>query len=121
MDRRGSFAYGSQDQGKRRGLQILWDGSWSSGDITVPNVRSYTMFLIYMANRVSVIPAFYNATDSTEYISGIGGRATSASAEYQYSFECTMDGNTLTMVHCHSHQGAGNRTAQTVSKIVGVF
>lgn len=99
----------------------LWDGSWSSGNITVPNTSKYIVFKVNMSGQGTSILA----VKTGNYIRGIGGYATAAPTISIYHFAATFSGNTWTFVNCLSlnHVPSGSHekaTSRTVSTIIGL-
>lgn len=77
-------------------FKSLWDGSWSSGTITVPGIQNYNMFRIGMDGQGTVITAYRWGT----HLRGIGGYVSAAGNKLAYLFAATLSGNTLTWVDC---------------------
>lgn len=98
----------------------LWTGSWSSGDITVPDTDKYTMFLIKLANYSLYIPAIKYSSN----IRGLGGYA-AADSVISAQFAGTFSGNTWTLANANSmiHKPDGSQTlaARNVEKIIGLI
>lgn len=102
---------------------VLWEGSWSGGTITVPNTNKYTAYKIDMASQGSSIFAFRHNT----HIRGVGGfYYLSGSCATSYQFTATFSGDEWSFVACNSlvHNPNGNHGKlddRTVSAIIGLF
>lgn len=103
-------SYYMKDYG--RGV-VLWEGSWSSGSITVLNTSKYTGFQIFMVDMTSTILAMKHVNR----IRGLGGFAAADSSDTTaYYFSTNYIGNEWTFNAC---RGGGKE--RTISKIVGLF
>ena len=101
--------------------KVLWEGSWSGGDITVPDQSKYTLFRISMQGQGTSVLAVRNNT----YIRGIGGYSTAVPFINIYQFAATFIGDEWTFVACNSmeHKGEGNHSAvsgKTITSIMGL-
>lgn len=102
---------------------VLWEGNWSGGTITVPNTNKYTAYKIDMASQGSSIFAFRHNT----HIRGVGGfYYLSGSCATSYQFTATFSGDEWSFVACNSlvHNPNGNHGKlddRTVSAIIGLF
>lgn len=103
--------------------EVLWEGSWSGGAITVPNTSKYTGFQIFMTGISATILAMKHDGN----IRGVGGHAASESSSlYTYHFSSTVSGDEWTLGSCrsvaHTPSGShGGNNVQTVAKVVGLF
>lgn len=104
----------------------LWKGSWNSGTIKVTGTEKYTMYLIDMDGKATLIPVFRDASS----IRGLGGYSSSSPAVTSYQFGATVSGENWTWVGCtglyHAQKGVdsgihGTLENMTVSRIIGVF
>ena len=102
--------------------KLLWEGSWGSGTITVPDTSKYLAFRIAMSGQGTVILGFRYGS----HIRGIGGYTQENGEATIYQFTATIDGNVWTFVACNSFKhyldkshGAGY--SRTVSEIRGLF
>ena len=77
-------------------FKSLWDGSWSSGTITVPGIQDYNMFRIELEGQGTIITAYRWGS----HLRGIGGYVSAAGNKLAYLFTATLSGNTLTWVDC---------------------
>lgn len=111
-------------------MKSLWTGNWKSGNITVPNITDYTIFIVKMANASNSITQGTNIIamlggTARDYFRGIGGYTYWSGAtalEGMYYIAATRSGNVLTMAQgdCHSLI-AGGRTDMKVTEIIGVI
>lgn len=100
-------------------FKSLWDGSWSSGTITVPGIQDYNMFRIGMEGQGTVITAYRWGS----HLRGIGGYVSSAGNKLAYLFTATLSGNTLTWVDCVDIYINNSSTVDklTVTSIAGIL
>ena len=100
-------------------FKSLWDGSWSSGTITVPGIQDYNMFRIVMEGQGTVITAYRWGS----HLRGIGGYVSSAGNKLAYLFTATLSGNTLTWVDCVDIYINNSSTVDplTVTTIYGIL
>ena len=96
----------------------LWDGSWSKGNITVPDTSKYRMFMITMSGQGTCIPVFRMEGN----LRGIGGYINDDGKVVTYQFTATYEGNTWTWGGCHSGIiGGTSTTNRTVTKVWGLL
>ena len=100
-------------------FKSLWDGSWSSGTITVPGIQDYNMFRIGMEGQGTVITAYRWGS----HLRGIGGYVSSAGNKLAYLFTATLSENTLTWVNCVDIYINNSSTVDplTVTTIYGIL
>lgn len=86
----------------------LWSGSWSSGDIEVPNTSNYHLYQVTLKGQGTSILAIRRGS----YIRGIGGYPTSAATSI-HAFAATFSGNTWSFVRANvvAHTASGNHSA----------
>lgn len=100
--------------------KTLWTGSWSTGDITVPNLTDYKLFAVAIDGTTNYMLCTIGS-DGTDF-KGIAGHAYSATNDTMYSIKATINGNTLTMGNCHTWTaGSSSRTAKTITAIIGIL
>lgn len=100
-------------------FKSLWDGSWSSGTITVPGIQDYNMFQIGMEGQGTVITAYRWGS----HLRGIGGYVSSAGNKLAYLFTATLSENTLTWINCVDIYINNSSTVDplTVTTIYGIL
>jgi hypothetical protein len=103
-------------------VKLLWEGSWKSDRLPVPNTNKYTGFQIGMSGQGTTILAMKYGT----HIRGMGGYTDKDGKVTTYHFTATFSGNEWTWVGCDSfyHYANGQHstnTSNTVSRIYGVF
>ena len=100
---------------------LLWSGSWSSGNITVPNFDNYNIFRVQMEGMGTEIIASLNSS----FFRGTGGYITDAGNLVTYYFAATVDSNVLTWSGCgnviHRDSGVELNRDFVVTKIYGVI
>lgn len=99
--------------------QTLRSGSWSQGNITVPNFNKYNLFKFTFEDSGTVALV----TKHGQYIRGIGGYiATTGSGVIILAFTGTYSGNTLTFSYAKNiNVGTGNGNDIVVSSIIGII
>ncbi len=105
-------------------MKTLWTGSWAQGSITVPDLTSYSLYIVRMSGTSECIVA----TRYGGVFTGVGGytRWTSGGNVPKESFcmiQASASGNTLTMAnaggaHYYTVDSRGDRT---VTQIIGVI
>ena len=79
-----------------RVTKLLWNGTWTSGSITVPEVAYYNTFIINLANPNNPPSPVY-AFRVYNYICGLGGYADVGNAFRAQSIKITVSGTKLTL------------------------
>ena len=101
----------------------LWEGTWSSGSITVPNTSQYKLFMIYTQTTAGAAMAtpILGMKYSNSWIRGPGGY-NSASALYISTVAVTLSGNTWTLSQVVSDNlGSGAKTDIVITDIYGLI
>ena len=120
------FLYRNNNNVSQKQLMTsLWSDSsgWESGDISVPGITNYKMFLVRIDGQGTMILAILgsgNLNGQETYFRGIGGFS-NATSGYNYYVAATLSGTTLTMVKCESITEAGAHTDRKVIEIIGVI
>ena len=100
--------------------KTLWEGSFSSGNITIPNLSDYYLFGVFLANELSVCFVYSPPGASTF----TGGSLDVTSAPNMYSLACRAgrNGNTLSYEYSGSMAVKGTSvTKKNIVKIVGIL
>ena len=93
--------------------KTLWEGSFSSGTISVPNISDYKLIAIYVGNVMMLGNQYYGGTTFTTY-----AQLTISSYGYRYTYSATNE----TLTTDDNNKGATNGSAlQTITKIVGLI
>lgn len=106
---------------------LLWEGTWSSGSISVDGISDYSAVLILLSNYETIFASISNYEGAGELpgetyrLYGMGGHATSANSFARAFISATADsGDTVTMGYCLTEAG-GSITAGTVVAIFGLI
>ena len=99
--------------------KILWQGTWSGGDITVPDQSKYAVFRISMEGQGTAILAVRTGT----FIRGIGGYSSASPTISIYQFAATFVGDEWTFIACNSmqHKIGGNHGEITANVVTGIM
>lgn len=93
--------------------KTLWEGSFSTGTLTVPDLNKYTMICVFSANVLMIGNQYYGGTIFRLY-----RNVTMTSWGYRFDYNATN--NTLST--STDNPGASDGTNQlTINKIIGVF
>lgn len=93
--------------------KTLWEGTFSTGTLQIPNLSDYTMICIFVGNVMMMGNQYYGGTSFRAY------RSTSVN-HYVYRFSYDSENNSL--ITTTDNPGASDGTNQlTITKIVGVF
>jgi len=95
----------------------IWEGTWSSGAITVANINNYALFIVHIG------AVFMLVSRIGTYFRG-GTLYNSNNTAISYFLSATISGTTLTLENCSSisHMSNGNHgynAGQSVSEIFG--
>lgn len=99
---------------------LLYQGNWSSGNLTVDGLSGFTMFALYFTDNATPMFAF-SPTGSSDF-RAIGGYAISDSVQRFYTFTSSRSGDTLTYgsgIFTNS-SGSGIIVANGISYIYGI-
>ena len=97
-------------------IKTLWDGSWSTGDITVTGQAPYTHFDVRPEGSIATIHAI---RVSSGIVAGEGA-APSGTTQLHYYFRATVVGDVWTLVACRSvNESTGAVTSLAVDYIKG--
>ena len=92
--------------------KLLWHGSFTSGDITVPGLTNYNVILVLVAGAVWCIGSRnYGAGGIGQY----GGYATAT-----YNYRLTGTGDTMTIDNLNKGGSDGTQN-QPITDIYGLF
>lgn len=93
--------------------KTLWEGSFSSGTINVPEISNYSLIGIYVGNLLMIGNQYYGGSSFRTY------QALTISAyAYRYTYNATNE--TLTIDS--NNGGATNGTSNlTITKIIGLI
>lgn len=93
--------------------KTLWEGSFSSGTITVSEISDYKLIAIYVDNVMMLGNQYYGGTTFATY-----AQLTTSTYAYRYTYNATNE--TLTIDS--NNKGATNGTSSlTITKIVGLI
>lgn len=93
--------------------KTLWEGSFSTGTLTVPHLNEYSVICIWTSNLMMI---------GNQYYGGGGLRAYRNTAVTTWGYRFTYDATNNTLTTDTDNPGASNGTDQlTIRKIVGVF
>ena len=101
---------------------VLWEGSWTSGTITVPNTDKYKMFILGFAGQGTTVIAVKHNT----HIRGAGGYSSATPTITYYQFTATFEGDVWTFVAANSLQHTPNNDHSkaeniTLTQILGLI
>lgn len=99
--------------------QTLWSGSWSKGNITVPNFSRFNLFKFTFEDSGTTALIMKHG----KYIRGIGGYVqTTGDSVGLLAFTGSYSGNTLTFSYAQSvNVITGNYDNRIVSSIIGII
>lgn len=98
--------------------KVLWTGTWTTGNISVPGLSGYSLIEIQISGNDTTIIA----AKKSQSFRGIGGTAWSGATGSRYVFNATFSGDTLTWVECcGGPMTADIMTEQVVTGIVGLL
>ena len=99
---------------------LLYQGNWSSGNLTVDGLSGFTMFALYFTDNATPMFAF-SPTGSSDF-RAIGGYAISDSVQRFYTFTSSRSGDTLTYGSGIFTNGSGSGiiVANGISYIYGI-
>lgn len=103
--------------------KLLWNGTWSSGSVTVPDTSQYRLFMIYTqtATGDAMATPILGMKFNNSWLRGVGGY-NSASALYISTVAITLSGNTWTVSQVISNNlGSGSKTDVTITDIYGLI
>lgn len=100
--------------------KLLWEGTWSSGSISIPETSQYTLFMMYvrtLADASMATPILGLKYRGTR-IRGPGGYNSSATL-YVVTVDITLSGNTWTFGECISNNFTND--TKTDLKIIEIY
>lgn len=106
--------------------KVLWEGTWSSGKITIPNANRYRILLLATKARSSgsSIGTLIVACNYNTWLRGIGGYSTATPTMTHYYFNAQSDSdtsNTFNFIECTAQRNDGTNTTElSVAAIYGV-
>lgn len=93
--------------------KTLWEGSFTTGTLQIPNLSDYTMICIFVGNLMMIGNQRYGGSNFRTYRS-----ASISSYAYRFTYN---EGNNIISTDT-DNPGASDGTNQlTITKIVGVF
>ena len=103
---------------------VLWEGSWNSGAITVNNLRKYTVLAIEITSGNNAMLAYKSHTGRLNFIGG----ALLSSSNNQYIDMVTLlcEGDTLTMINKsemghYPSSNHGQAVMINITRIIGIL
>ena len=113
---------GSDAKTARANLGIgkqLWSGSWSTGQITVPNLTDYVMYYLDVSGSNTLVPVFRESSS----LRGSSGYFSSNDYGHLLLFDASVSGNTLTYGHLIdiSISRAGNLGFSDDREVVAIY
>ncbi len=101
---------------------VLWEGTWSSGEITVAGISDYMAFLFVGAVGSAIMT---EAGAGTGVFRGIGGASVLSGSPAFVTYSASVSGNTLTYgsgyVVTFTSGSFNVQDEYTVLKIIGLF
>lgn len=111
---------------KGRIAQTIWSGSWSSGSISVPDLKYFNSILLVSFSGSNTLAPVFHVSNAWR---GVGAYPYSSTSGYDsfgfLGLSATVSGTTLTMVKAHSfaiyqnNSLGGNNSTLTVTNIWG--
>ena len=93
--------------------KTLWEGSFTSGTISVPDISNYKLIAIYVGNVMMLGNQYYGGLSFTTY-----GQLTTVTYAYRYTYDATNE----TLATDSNNRGATNGTTNlAITKIVGLI
>lgn len=103
--------------------KLLWEGTWSSGTISIPETSQYKLFMFYTETTSggTMGTPILGMKHGNTYLRGVGGY-NSSSALYISGVAITLSGNTWTFVECVSNNfGTDAKSDIVIVKIYGLI
>ena len=93
--------------------KTLWEGSFTSGTITVPDISKYKLIAIYVGNVMMLGNQYYGGLSFATY-----AQLTTMTYAYRYTYDATNE----TLTTDSNNRGATNGTANLeITKIIGLI
>jgi len=100
-------------------MKLLWEGSWRSGNITVPELPYYNVFVIVNSSSKNQGAI---AIKTANYIRGLNGVSSSGTYVWFNSYNFTFSGTTLSYQQSMSIGAPSNQlSTPIVSEIYGLL
>lgn len=93
--------------------KVLWTGTWNTGTLEVPGISKYNLFGFRIYDNFAMIFAGnYNGN-----LRGIGGTSWESGNASHYFINCTLSGDTLTIVAANGQAISGSGDGNAISSV----
>lgn len=101
--------------------KVLWEGTWSSGQITIPNLKNYHLFALFDSEKGTVILV----PRTTSWFRGLGGYISDSENLWWYAINAeitNLENGTVKLIKQGGfmNKGTGGMQSWTTTSIVGI-
>ena len=101
--------------------KVLWEGTWSSGQITIPNLKNYHLFALFDSSKGTVILV----PRTTSWFRGLGGYISDSESLWWYAINAeitNLENGTVKLIKQGGfmNKGTGGMQSWTTTSIVGI-
>lgn len=101
--------------------KTLWSGSWTSGSITIPNLKKYNLFALFDSSKGTVILV----PRTTSWFRGLGGYISDSENLWWYAINAeitNLENGTVKLIKQGGfmNKGTGGMQSWTTTSIVGI-
>lgn len=101
--------------------KVLWEGTWSSGKITIPNLKNYHLFALFDSSKGTVILV----PRTTSWFRGLGGYISDSESLWWYAINAeitNLENGTVKLIKQGGfmNKGTGGMQSWTTTSIVGI-